>query len=93
MRMQGKIDANQPSIVKALRSIGASVQSLASVGSGTPDVLVGWNGANYLFEIKNGLLIPSKRVLTPMERQWHEAWRGQVGVVETLGEIWELLAR
>ena len=44
MRKFGKTDANHADIVDALRRVGASVVSLASVGNGVPDLLVGFNG-------------------------------------------------
>lgn len=79
--MRGRIDANHREVVQALRDIGASVQSLADLGSGVPDLLVGFRGENYVFEVKDGSLPPSKRKLTPDEREWHEAWRGRVSTV------------
>jgi len=82
MNRRGRIDANQPEIVKALRAVGASVQSLADMGRGVPDLLVGWRGLNLLFEVKDGAKPPSARRLTPDEERWHRGWRGQVVVVE-----------
>jgi hypothetical protein len=43
-----KIDANQEAVVLALRSAGATVQSLAGVGKGVPDLLVGYKGQTLL---------------------------------------------
>lgn len=45
MRRAPRTDANQAEIVAALRTRGALVQSLAGVGAGVPDLLVGWRGA------------------------------------------------
>jgi hypothetical protein len=45
----------------ALRSAGATVQSLAGVGKGVPDLLVGFKGQTLLFEVKDGFKPPSKR--------------------------------
>lgn len=67
MRARPRIDANQPDIVKALRKMGAFVQSLAAVGDGCPDLLVGFRGKTYLIEVKDGDKPPSKRALTPAE--------------------------
>ena len=44
MRRAARIDRNQPEIVKALRQVGAHVTSLAAVGDGVPDLLVGFQG-------------------------------------------------
>ena len=45
-RRAAKIDANQPEIVKELRKLGYSVEV------GHDDILVGYNGKTYWFEIK-----------------------------------------
>jgi hypothetical protein len=50
-----KTDANQASIVNALRAVGASVVDLSAVGRGVPDLLVGFRGQTYLLEVKNKL--------------------------------------
>lgn len=84
MRRKAKIDANQPDIVKALKDLGCSVQTLAQMGHGVPDLLVGWQGRNYLFEVKDGSRKPSERQLTIDEKAWHYPWRGQVCVIETI---------
>ncbi len=86
MRRAAKIDKNQREIVEALRRIGASVQSLAAVGEGCPDLLVGLRGANYLFEVKDGTKPPSRRKLTQDQVLWHALWGGQVTVVDGLDD-------
>lgn len=79
-----KIDANQPTIVDALEAVGASVQSLAGVGVGCPDLLVGREGRNYLLEVKNREGRGLK--LNPDQEAWHRAWHGSVQVVSTVAE-------
>jgi hypothetical protein len=74
--MPKRIDGNQVEIVQALRDIGATVQSLASIGKGCPDLLVGYQGKNYLFEIKS-----ENGKLTKDEAVWTSKWDGQVRVV------------
>jgi hypothetical protein len=74
---RARIDANQIEVVRALRAIGASVQSLASVGKGVPDLLVGYHGINVLLEVKDGRKPPSETRLTPAEKQWAREWVGQ----------------
>lgn len=76
MRKYGKIDANQAAIVKALRQAGATVQSLASVGDGAPDLLVGFRLQTVLLECKDGSKPPSARELTDDQIEWHLNWRG-----------------
>lgn len=81
MRRAAKVDRNQSEIVKALRKAGASVQPLHAVGQGCPDILVGFRGQCFAIEIKDGKLAPSDRKLTTPQKEWHDAWRGQVAVV------------
>lgn len=76
MRRAAKVDANQPEIVKALEAVGACVQSLAAVGQGVPDLLVGIRGETFLIEIKDGAKVKSARQLTDAQIEWHAAWRG-----------------
>ena len=71
-----KIDANHEQVVSALRAAGASVQSLAGVGKGVPDLLVGFQGKTMLMEVKDGRKTPSERRLTEDQVRWHGAWRG-----------------
>jgi hypothetical protein len=86
MRKTARVDANQAVIVDALRAIGASVQSLAMVGRGVPDLLVGFRAQTYLLEVKDGEKPPSARRLTPDEAAWHDSWRGQVATVASIEE-------
>ncbi len=71
-----KVDANHEQVVSALRAIGASVQTLAAVGKGVPDLLVGYQGKTLLLEVKDGRKPPSARRLTEDQLKWHGAWRG-----------------
>jgi hypothetical protein len=87
MRRQARIDANQPEIVAKLRACGYSVQPLHTVGGGCPDIVVGFARTyNILLEIKDGDKSPSRRALTPDEKEWHAVWRGQVATVSSFAE-------
>jgi Holliday junction resolvase len=66
--MSTKVDANQSSIVAALRAAGATVTILAGVGAGCPDLLAGFQDHNYLFEVKN--LEGRGDRLTDAQREW-----------------------
>jgi Holliday junction resolvase len=91
VRLRAKVDRNHSEIVEALRKAGASVQSLAQLGKGVPDLLVGWKGRNFVFEVKDPKRRPSHRRLTEDEIAWHCAWTGQVAAVETVEAILEIL--
>lgn len=87
MRRAARIDDNQKEIVRALRSIpGVTVVSLAAVGRGVPDILVGRAGKNYLLEIKDSAKPPSERKLTPAEQEFHDKWTGHCAVVMSVNE-------
>ena len=87
-RRAAKVDVNQPALVAAIRALGWTVQHLHSLGQGCPDILVGAEGTNYLFEIKNPEYAGK---LTADEQEWHDMWRGQVAVVETIEDILEVV--
>ncbi len=91
MRKAAKIDANQTSVVEALRAAGASVQSLAATGKGCPDLLVGYAGINYLMEVKDGNKVPSAQKLTIDQEHWHGVWKGAVHIVKTENEALKIL--
>lgn len=84
MRRAARTDANQEAIVAALRAMGCSVLSLAAVGKGCPDLLVGFRGVNTLIEVKDGSKPPSRRALTDDEARFIAEWRGQVDVCATV---------
>lgn len=86
MRRAARTDANHAEIVAALRAVGATVRSLAAVGSGVPDLLVGFRGTNVLLEVKDGRKPPSARKLTPDEERFLATWRGRAVVVESVSE-------
>ncbi len=84
MRRAARTDGNHAVIVQALEKAYCSVQSLAAIGHGCPDLLVARNGRNYLLEIKDGSKVPSARKLTKDQSIWHITWRGQVAIVESV---------
>ena len=92
MRTAAKVDRNQSEVVTALRKVGASVQSLASIGKGCSDLLVGYHGHLYLMEIKDGANVPSKQLLTDDQKKWHDAWNGSpVYVVRSVEQALKIL--
>lgn len=86
MRRQPKLDSNHNQTVSGLRAAGCSVLSLASLGNGAPDLLVGYKGQNWLIEMKDGKKPPSKRRLTADEVSFADRWRGQTAVAHSLDE-------
>lgn len=84
MRRAARVDDNHKEITDALRDIGATVQSLAALGQGVPDLLVARQGGLWLMEVKDGKKPPSKRKLTPDEEAWIAAWAAPVHIVESI---------
>lgn len=93
MRRAAKVDANQAEIVRSLRALGATVQSLAMVGKGCPDILIGYRGTNFLCEIKDGRKPESAQKLTPHEIAWHDSWGGQVVIVRSVDDAIALVTQ
>lgn len=84
---------NQPEIVTVLRQMGATVTPTHTLGNGFPDLVVGFRGVNLLLEVKDGDKPPSKRQLTADEQRWHEEWRGNAVIVESVDDVVALLNR
>lgn len=78
-----RLDSNHGEVTKALLAIGCSVQSLATVGLGVPDLLVAKWDVTVLMEVKDGSKSPSERALTKDEKKFHAGWKGLCFVVET----------
>jgi len=77
-----KVDANHIQVVSALRAAGATVQSLAAVGKGVPDLLVSFKGVNLLMEVKDGNKSPSRQKLTEDQIKFHRTWQGPISIVD-----------
>ena len=86
MRRAAKIDMNQPEIVDALRKVGVSVVSLASIGQGCPDLLAAKGEKVWLIEV-NG----PKGKLTPDQQRFVLDWRGVVHIVRTVDDALQLV--
>jgi len=67
-------DNNEAKIVQALIQAGATVEKMHM--RGVPDLLVGFQGYNYLIEIKD-----KTAKLQPSQVKWHQGWQGQCTVV------------
>jgi Holliday junction resolvase len=86
MRRAAKVDATQEQIVSALRGAGATVQSLAAIGKGCPDILTAFQERMYLFEIKRDKAKPNE-----LQKKWHIAWNAPVYVVREPDEALRII--
>ena len=76
-RRASRLDSNHGEIVEALLGVtGVTCHSLAGVGCGVPDLLVGARGRTFLVEIKDGSKPPCERSLTRDQQKWISEWRG-----------------
>ncbi len=91
MAFAKRIDRNQNEIVELFRKLGCSVLILSSVGKGCPDILVGMNGSNYLFEIKDGNKCGSQQKLTEAEQKFFDTWKGQVFLINSVDCVLEFI--
>ena len=86
MGRNARVDINHNHIVDALRNVGASVVSLAPMGRGVPDLLVGFRGVNYLLEIKT-----EKGKLTADQTAFIATYCGRVHIVRTIDEAYSVI--
>ena len=90
-RRKAKVDINQPEIVKDLRTIpGVKVTDLSGVGMGTPDLLVGYEGKNFLLEVKSEWAREGHE-LTQMQQRWHDEWTGQKAVIWSFDDAMQVI--
>lgn len=93
MRRRGRVDDNQLQIVSALRSAGCTVTTLANVGGGCPDLLVGRAGETHLLEVKNRRSHSRRKggaLTTPEQDGWMSVWKGRpVEIVHNIDEALE----
>lgn len=87
MKRAAKVDGNHREIVEAFEALGCTVLSLAPMGRGVPDLLVGCGLRNFLVEVKDGSLVPSARKLTPDEHRFQKEWRGQWSLIEDVKDV------
>lgn len=86
MRRAAKIDLNQPEIVEALRAVGVSVVSLASIGQGCPDLIAAKGDKAWLIEVKG-----PKGTLTDDQKRFILNWSGTVHIIRTPDEALKLV--
>lgn len=79
-------DANHNQIVWELRQLGFSVFELHNVGGSFPDIIVGWEGNNYLFEIKT-----EKGRLSKVQKEFFAFWKGNKFLIHSSQEALEYI--
>jgi len=87
MRRAARTDRNHSEIAAAFAAMGCSVHSLAAVGQGVPDLLIGVAGRTLLIEVKDGSKSPSRRKLTAEQQHFKATWRGQLFYVDSVEDV------
>lgn len=76
MRYAHRVDDTHAAVKAAFQKVGATVMDLSGVGSGWPDMAVGWRGKSILIECKS-----KDGFETPEQRERRLAWRGDAWLV------------
>lgn len=85
-KTRSRPDANQTEIVEQLRMLpGVEVYPVSGLAF---DIVVGWRGKTYLYEIKSG----TKKKLKPSQEEFSKKWTGHWMRVNSAQEIMEDLA-
>tara|TARA_R110000796_G_scaffold139317_2_gene255418 strand:+ start:433 stop:720 length:288 start_codon:yes stop_codon:yes gene_type:complete len=87
-RTAHRVDSNQQAIVKKLRSCGISVQT------NMDDILVGYKGKNFQFEIKDPKTLKKDGnfkagTIKPSQVELKKNWKGHYSIVTTFEQILE----
>lgn len=90
-RQASRVDGNQASIVRQLRAVGASVLHTHTLKN-CFDLLVGYRGRTFIFEIKDPAQPLSARKLTAGEEEFRRTWRGTpYYIVETIEQALSII--
>lgn len=76
MRTKARVDNNHKEIADTARQMGWSVISLAQLGKGVPDLLLGSPGINLLVEIKT-----RDGKLTEDQKDFFKMWKGPKRII------------
>lgn len=87
MRRAHRLDRNHAELTRAFEKLGCTVLSLAGLGKGAPDALIGFAGLCICVEYKDAQKPPSARKLTPDEIKFRHGWTGGYRIVETTDQV------
>lgn len=89
-RRAARVDGNQPELVRKIRKLGFSVHIVSQLKNFC-DIIVGGQGKNWLFEIKDPGQPAGSRELTEGEAEFHKGWKGQVDIIETIDDFIKII--
>ena len=79
---KGRVDENHAEVKQAFEALGCTVVSLAPLGDGVGDLLVGCDMRNYMVEVKAG-----DKKLTPDETRFCRNWRGHWQLINDAQQV------
>jgi hypothetical protein len=82
----GHPDDNQAGIISVARRMHASYMITTALGEGKPDVVFGFQGVNYVVEVKG-----EDGKLNPDQQEFHDGWKGRVDIVRNGDDLVRLL--
>lgn len=89
-RRAARVDENQNEIVKSLRAIPG-----VTVATGHDDILVGYMGRTFWFEVKTAIALRSEastaRAIKPSQSKLKREWKGHYQIVSRIDEILRVL--
>lgn len=91
MRTAARKDRNHNEIAALFVSLGWSVWDTSQLKN-SADMVVARCGITIVVEVKDGLLAPSARKLTPGEQKFKDSWKGAYEIVEFPGDVLRISA-
>jgi len=85
-RRAAKVDANQPEIVKAFRSLGWYVLIISQLKN-CCDIIVSKGGRTVAVEIKDGAKPPSQQKLSEGELKFRNEWKGEYALIKSVSDV------
>jgi hypothetical protein len=92
-RQAGRIDIVHKECVIAFLYHGCSVKTLASVGEGVPDLLVGDHGVTHLVEVKSHPAGTQKGEPNAAQKQWLLGWTGDYTITRGADDVKRLVEK
>lgn len=85
-RRAAKVDANQPEIVKAFRSLGWYVLIISQLKN-CCDIIVSKDGRTIAVEIKDGSKPLCQQKLSKGEVKFRDEWKGEYKLVKSVDDV------
>lgn len=88
MFKRNKQDKLQKEITHCLKLLGYSVWDTSQIGNGFPDIIVGANGINYLFEIKS-----KHTTISKSQCKFDSEWKGNSQIIYSVSDALQIIEK